>query len=69
MIDYNVATTGAWKRALSDQKEFNEAFPPDIKTLKIIFPDPKNIMYFEVEVRPDTSYWAGGAITFTVSVS
>lgn len=26
-------------------------------------------MYFEVEVRPDSSYWLGGLIAFTVNIS
>ncbi|CAD8100275.1 unnamed protein product [Paramecium primaurelia] len=65
----DITQTGAWKRALSDQQEFNDAFPPDLKNLRIYFPDNKNILYFEVEVRPDHSFWAGGLIVFTVSIS
>ncbi|CAD8116685.1 unnamed protein product [Paramecium sonneborni] len=65
----DITQTGAWKRALSDQQEFNDAFPSDLKNLKITYPDIKNILYFEVEVKPEQSYWASGTIAFTVNIS
>lgn len=60
-----LATKAHYKRALSDQKEFNDSFP---NTVKVRFPDPGNILYFEVDISPDECYWKGGVISFTVQV-
>ncbi|KAM3128177.1 hypothetical protein pb186bvf_019724 [Paramecium bursaria] len=58
--------SAAWKRATSDQFELLEEQVP---TIIIKYPDPKNILYLEAEIKPNEGMWKGATIPFTIEVT
>ena len=41
---------------------------PELPGVKIEWPDPEDIMNFQVQMTPNDGYWKGATFDFTVSV-
>ena len=48
------------------QKEFDELDLPSM--VRLVFPDPNNIMTFGLDVRPEEGYWRGATYSFTFTI-
>ncbi|KAM3128178.1 hypothetical protein pb186bvf_019725 [Paramecium bursaria] len=60
-----IQQTPGWKRMQNDQIELNDL---KFHEVKVIYPDPKNIMQIEILIQPDSGFWLNGKIKFRVRV-
>lgn len=50
---------------MTDQAELNTEMP---RQIVLRWPDPNNIMFFEVIIKPEENMWKGAQFPFTVTV-